>query len=107
MRVSFALVTAAALAEGTVHAFVSSGPLPARSLSSRSSAAAAAAAAARFRLGMSTYEDEVPSDFNAEDLEGEKALSVDQNEEDAVIRDALKRELLLLSSITNRGEYAR
>lgn len=54
----------------------------------------------------STYEDEAPSDFNTEDLEGEKHLSIDEKEEDAVIRDALKRELLLLSSITNRGEYA-
>lgn len=54
----------------------------------------------------STYEDEAPSDFNTEDIFGEKELSVDEKEEDAVIRDALKRELLLLSSITNRGEYA-
>jgi len=57
-------------------------------------------------LWMSTYEDEAPSDFNTEDLEGEKHISIDEKEEDAAIRDALKRELLLLSSITNRGEYA-
>jgi hypothetical protein len=54
----------------------------------------------------STYEDEAPSDFNTEDLEGEKHLTIDDKAEDVVIRDALKRELLLLSSITNRGEYA-
>ena len=31
---------------------------------------------------------------------------MDEKEEDALIRDSLKRELLLLSSVTNRGEYA-
>jgi hypothetical protein len=54
----------------------------------------------------STYEPEAPSDFNTEDISGEKHVEVDEREEDAIIRDALKRELLLLSSITNRGEYA-
>jgi hypothetical protein len=47
-----------------------------------------------------------PSDYSTEDLVKEKAVTVDENEEDAVIRDDLKRELLLLSSVTNRGEYA-
>jgi hypothetical protein len=47
-----------------------------------------------------------PSDYDMEDLQGEKMLKVDEKEEDALIRDALKRELLLLSSVTNRGEYA-
>ena len=50
--------------------------------------------------------DEAPSDYDSEDLPGEKKLAVDENEEDALIRDSLKRELLLLSSVTNRGEYA-
>ena len=84
----------------SAHAFVPS---------SRPSAPTATTATARLPTTTSlssTYEDEAPSDFNAEDLEGEKSLSIDENEEDAVIRDALKRELLLLSSITNRGEYA-
>ncbi len=49
--------------------------------------------------------DSAPSDYDFQDLTGEKAATVDENEEDASIRDALKRELLLLSSVTNRGEY--
>ena len=47
-----------------------------------------------------------PSDYDTEDLLGEKDVSVDKKEEDAIIRDALKREILLLSSVTDRGEYA-
>ena len=50
--------------------------------------------------------DSAPSDYDAEDLTGDKSVSVDDREEDALIRDSLKRELLLLSSVTNRGEYA-
>jgi len=58
-------------------------------------------------MGMTyTSEDVAPSDYDTEDLEGEKHSTVDYNEEDAEIREALKRELLLLSSVTNRGEYA-
>ena len=50
--------------------------------------------------------DPSPSDYASEDLVGVKTASVDENEEDALIRDSLKREVLLLSSVTNRGEYA-
>lgn len=49
--------------------------------------------------------DSAPSDYDYQDLTGEKTVSIDENEEDVSIRDALKRELLLLSSVTNRGEY--
>jgi hypothetical protein len=47
-----------------------------------------------------------PSDYDRADLLDEKSVTVDENEEDDNIRDALKRELLLFSSVTNRGEYA-
>ena len=50
--------------------------------------------------------DPAPSDYASDDLEGPRTVAVDDNEEDAMIRDSLKRELLLLSSVTNRGEYA-
>jgi len=48
-----------------------------------------------------------PSDYDTDDLLPiEKTVSVDENEEDEVLRDALKRELLLLASTTSRGECA-
>jgi len=54
-----------------------------------------------------TTDESAPSDYDSEDLAAdEKALTVDENEEDATIRDALKRELLLIASVTNRGECA-
>lgn len=50
---------------------------------------------------------DAPSDYDTSDLPPEeKEVTVDEKEEDAEIRDALKRELLLLASVTNRGEYA-
>jgi len=52
------------------------------------------------------FAGDAPSDYDADDLQEEKTATVDLNEDDALIRDALKRELLLLSSVTNRGEYA-
>lgn len=53
------------------------------------------------------YDGGDPSDYDPNELQpGEKTVAVDDKEEDASIRDALKRELLLLSSITNRGEFA-
>ena len=53
------------------------------------------------------YADDAPSDYDTSDLPpDEKEVTVDDNEEDSLIRDALKRELLLLASMTNRGEYA-
>lgn len=53
-----------------------------------------------------SYSDGAPSDYDSNDLQATKTVTVDVNEQDEQIRDALKRELLLLSSITNRGEYA-
>lgn len=48
-----------------------------------------------------------PSDYDPQDLPPvEKSVSVSYSDEDEAIRDALKRELLLLASVTNRGEYA-
>lgn len=48
-----------------------------------------------------------PSDYDTEDLPpSEKSVVVDDKEEDVMIRDALKRELLLLASVTNRGLYS-
>ena len=52
------------------------------------------------------FDEGSPSDYDAEDLTGEKEIAVDTDDDDAEIRDALKRELLLLSSVTNRGECA-
>jgi len=55
-----------------------------------------------------SFSDDAPSDYDSDDIQdpGQKTATVDVREEDAQIRDALKRELLLLSSVTNRGEYA-
>lgn len=53
------------------------------------------------------FDSEAPSDYDADDLlTEEKRLLVDENEEDADIRQQLQQELLLLSSVTDRGEYA-
>jgi PAP_fibrillin len=53
------------------------------------------------------YDEGAPSDYDSQDLVSkEKQVAVDTDDEDAAIRDALKRELLLLSSVTNRGECA-
>lgn len=56
----------------------------------------------------SQVEDDVyPSDYDADELEStQKSVAVDMNEDDASIRDELKRELILLSSVTNRGMCA-
>jgi len=54
----------------------------------------------------SYYDESSPSDYDAEDLVQEKGVAVDENEDDSIIRDQLKRELLLLSSVSNRGEFA-
>jgi len=52
-------------------------------------------------------DDPYPSDYDADDLEStDKTVSVDMDENDAIIRDELKRELILLSSVTNRGACA-
>ena len=55
----------------------------------------------------SSLDEDSPSDYDPSALVDEqKTLTVDENEEDAEIRDALKRELLLLATVTNRGECA-
>mmetsp|Transcript_14780 Transcript_14780/g.40842 ORF Transcript_14780/g.40842 Transcript_14780/m.40842 type:complete len:290 (+) Transcript_14780:47-916(+) len=57
-------------------------------------------------LSLSYYDEGSPSDYDEEDLVQAKGVEVDMNEEDVAIRDELKRELLLLSSVSNRGEFA-
>lgn len=52
------------------------------------------------------FDEGSPSDYDTEDLTAKKEIAVDTDDDDAEIRDALKRELLLLSSVTNRGECA-
>ena len=53
------------------------------------------------------FEDEQPSDYDSTELmPTEQDATVDLDDNDIPIRDALKRELLLLASVTNRGEYA-
>jgi len=56
---------------------------------------------------LQAYQDDAPSDYDQSDLVSSvQDVVVDEDEADANIRDELKRELLLLGSITNRGEYA-
>lgn len=51
-------------------------------------------------------DDGSPSDYDSSDLPPEiKQVAVDEREEDFAIRDALKQELLLLASVTDRGAY--
>ena len=51
--------------------------------------------------------DDYPSDYDADDLQSStKTVAVDEDEDDAAIRDELKRELILLASVTNRGMCA-
>mmetsp|Transcript_23861 Transcript_23861/g.66131 ORF Transcript_23861/g.66131 Transcript_23861/m.66131 type:complete len:305 (+) Transcript_23861:148-1062(+) len=51
-------------------------------------------------------DDGSPSDYDSSDLPPEiKQVAVDEKEEDITIRDALKQELLLLASVTDRGAY--
>jgi hypothetical protein len=48
-----------------------------------------------------------PSDYDTDYLPpAQKKVTVDDKEEDVLIRDDLKRELLLLASVTNRGVFA-
>ena len=52
-------------------------------------------------------DDPYPSDYDADDLTNtERPVVVDMDEDDAAIRDELKRELVLLASVTNRGTCA-
>ena len=58
-------------------------------------------------LRLSMPDVSYPSDYDADALESdEKTVSVDTDEDDAAIRDELKRELILLASVTNRGTCA-
>ena len=51
-------------------------------------------------------DDGSPSDYDTSDLPPvSKEVAVDEKEEDVSIRDDLKRELLLLASVTDRGAY--
>eukprot|EP00536_Pseudo-nitzschia_multiseries_P006019 jgi/Psemu1/296093/fgenesh1_pm.124_\ len=51
-------------------------------------------------------DDGSPSDYDSSDLPPEiKQVAVDEREEDVAIREALKQELLLLASVTDRGAY--
>ena len=67
---------------------------------------AAAATATSQQILLAYFDEGSPSDYDTEDLTGKKEIAVDTDDDDAEIRDALKRELLLLSSVTNRGECA-
>eukprot|EP00525_Craspedostauros_australis_P006565 CAMPEP_0198127398 /NCGR_PEP_ID=MMETSP1442-20131203/47040_1 /TAXON_ID= /ORGANISM="Craspedostauros australis, Strain CCMP3328" /LENGTH=292 /DNA_ID=CAMNT_0043787363 /DNA_START=10 /DNA_END=888 /DNA_ORIENTATION=- len=59
------------------------------------------------RTQLHSYQDDAPSDYDQSDLvSSTQDLVVDDDENDVIIREDLKRELLLLASITNRGEYA-
>mgnify|MGYP005845240303 CR=1 FL=1 len=62
--------------------------------------------ATRRSLLLAYYDEGAPSDYDSEDLTQKKTLEVDTDVEDATIRDELKRELLLLASVTNRGDCA-
>jgi hypothetical protein len=51
-------------------------------------------------------DDGSPSDYDTSDLPpATKEVAVDERHEDVAIRDDLKRELLLLASVTDRGAY--
>lgn len=61
----------------------------------------------RSRIILKDYADDgSPSDYDAFDLPPVvKEVAVDEKEEDVSIREDLKRELLLLASVTDRGAY--
>ena len=59
-------------------------------------------------LHQSMSTDDIPSDYQADDLSsGDQTVVVDEDESDERIREDLKRELLLMASTTDRGEFAR
>jgi hypothetical protein len=85
----------------TLLAFAPSSTTSSNFLSSRSSTTASTT------ILFDYAEDSSPSDYDTGDLPPDvKEVMVDEKEEDEVIRDALKRELLLLASVTDRGAYA-
>lgn len=58
-------------------------------------------------LSLSMPDVSYPSDYDADALESDvKKVFVDTDGDDAAIRDELKRELILLASVTNRGMCA-
>jgi hypothetical protein len=61
----------------------------------------------RSRIVRYDYADDgSPSDYDMFDLQPViKEVAVDEKEEDVAIRDDLKRELMLLASVTDRGAY--
>jgi len=75
--------------------------LTSHSLSSRSHPSS------RSRIVRYDYADDgSPSDYDTSDLPpATREVAVDEREEDVAIRDDLKRELLLLASVTDRGAY--
>lgn len=102
-RIGVAITTALLLgpllsAAGLTSAFTSAytSPLPSRSQGSP-----------RSRIVRYDYADDgSPSDYDTSDLPPViKEVAVDEKEEDIAIRDDLKRELLLLASVTDRGAY--
>lgn len=60
----------------------------------------------RARGVLAAFSDGTPSDTADYRTFTKQEAVVDNNEEDSLIRDALKRELLVLASVTDRGEYA-
>lgn len=86
---------------------------------SSSSLSVPAASMSRLSFGLfstNDVDDAGPSDYDPRDIMLDetndtesnpvKSLQVDTKEGDAVIREELKRELLLLASVTNRGTWA-
>ncbi|GKZ01457.1 hypothetical protein MPSEU_001096300 [Mayamaea pseudoterrestris] len=55
---------------------------------------------------LSAFSEGTPSDTADYNTLPIKQAVVDLNEQDAYVRDALKRELLILASVTDRGEYS-
>ena len=79
---------------------------PLHGAATSTSARSLLSAKTQLRQSMST--DDIPSDYQADDLSsGDQAVVVDEDEDDERIREELKRELLFMASTTDRGEFAR
>ena len=57
-------------------------------------------------FALTAFSEGTPSDTADYSTSAKQEAVVDANEADSLIRDALKRELLVLASVTDRGEYA-
>lgn len=91
------------IAPNVIHAFTS----PTTFITKTSLTTQSASFKHKYNALYSMVDDDYPSDYDVEDLEPtSKSVAVDLEEDDEAIRDALKRELLLLASVTNRGEFA-